>query len=87
MEFGNEQSPGKRLRESPAIVKGKNGSLRLEMAKDHTQSSIQGSTPKDGEQMMTFPYSFPRVALRTHRLIRSWQQKHISQATLVREMK
>ena len=35
MEFRYKQSPGKRLRESPAIVKGKNGSLRLEMAKDH----------------------------------------------------
>ena len=37
MEFGNEQSPGKQLRKSPAIVKDKNGSLRLEMARDHPQ--------------------------------------------------
>ena len=37
MEFGNEQSHGKQLRESPAIVTDKNGSLRLEMVKDHPQ--------------------------------------------------
>lgn len=35
MEFGTESSPGKQLRETPAIVKDKNGSLRLEMARDH----------------------------------------------------
>ena len=35
MEFGNEESPSKDLRVSPAIVKDKNGSLRLEMARDH----------------------------------------------------
>ena len=34
-EFGNEDSPGKDLRVSPAVVKDKNGSLRLEMARDH----------------------------------------------------
>ena len=37
MEIGNEQSPGKRLKESPAIAKDKNGSLRLEIAKGHPQ--------------------------------------------------
>ena len=35
MEFRNEDSPGKDLRVSPAIVKDKNGSLSFEMARDH----------------------------------------------------
>ena len=36
MEFGTESSPCKQLRKTPAIVKDKNGSLRLEMARDHS---------------------------------------------------
>ena len=35
MEFGTETSPGKELRETPAIVHDKNGCLRLEMVRDH----------------------------------------------------
>ncbi|XP_053391813.1 uncharacterized protein LOC128554571, partial [Mercenaria mercenaria] len=35
MEFGTPDSPGKVIRNSPALVKDKNGSLRLEMARDH----------------------------------------------------
>jgi hypothetical protein len=38
MEFGSESSPGKQLREIPAIVTNRNatnGSMRLEMARDH----------------------------------------------------
>jgi hypothetical protein len=35
MEYGKENSPGKPLRNKPAIVKDKNGSLRLEMDRDH----------------------------------------------------
>ncbi|MEW8548278.1 MAG: hypothetical protein AB2693_32640, partial [Candidatus Thiodiazotropha sp.] len=35
MEFGPKDNPGKVLRDHPAIVKDKNGSLRLEMARDH----------------------------------------------------
>ena len=35
MEFGTPSNPGKTLRTSPAIVKDKNGSLRLEMVRDH----------------------------------------------------
>lgn len=34
-EFGSESSPGKPVREEPAIVKDKNGCLRLEMPRDH----------------------------------------------------
>jgi hypothetical protein len=35
MEFGTESSPGKELRETSALVKDNNGSLRLEMSRDH----------------------------------------------------
>ena len=35
MEFGTEKSPGKSLRQEPAIVRDKNGSRRLEMKRDH----------------------------------------------------
>jgi hypothetical protein len=35
MEFGTESSPGKEIRETPALVKDKNGSLGLEMSRDH----------------------------------------------------
>ena len=35
LEFGSTSSPGKPLRNSPAIVKDKNSCLRLEMARDH----------------------------------------------------
>ena len=35
MEFGKEGDGGKPLRSEPAIVSDKNGSLRLEMARDH----------------------------------------------------
>jgi hypothetical protein len=35
MEFGTKSSPGKEIRETPALVKDKNGSLRLEMSRDH----------------------------------------------------
>lgn len=35
MEFGFENNPGKPLRASAAIVRDKNGSLRLEMSRDH----------------------------------------------------
>ncbi|KAH3778534.1 hypothetical protein DPMN_179999 [Dreissena polymorpha] len=35
MEFGSENMQGKAIRDSPAIVKDKNGSLRLEMKRDH----------------------------------------------------
>ena len=35
MEFGTDKYPGKLLRQQPAIVKDKNASLRLEMARDH----------------------------------------------------
>ena len=35
MEFGPKDNPGKELRDTPAIVKDKNGSLRLEMERDH----------------------------------------------------
>jgi hypothetical protein len=35
MEFGTEFSSGKELRQTPAIITDKNGSLRLEMARDH----------------------------------------------------
>ncbi|CAC5397334.1 unnamed protein product [Mytilus coruscus] len=35
MEFGTPLNPGKPLRDSPAIVKDRNGSLRLEMERDH----------------------------------------------------
>ena len=35
MEFGPQNMPGKILRDTPAIVKDKNGSLRLEMQRDH----------------------------------------------------
>ena len=35
MEFGPKDNPGKELRDIPAIVKDKNGSLRLEMERDH----------------------------------------------------
>jgi len=35
LEFGSESKPGKPIRDIPAIVKDKNGSLRLEMARDH----------------------------------------------------
>jgi hypothetical protein len=35
MEFGDTSSPGKPTRASPALVKDKNGLLRLEMERDH----------------------------------------------------
>ena len=35
MEFGTLSSPGKPLRDIPALVKDRNGSLRLEMSRDH----------------------------------------------------
>ena len=35
MEFGTESSPGKEIRETPALVKDNNGSLQLEMSRDH----------------------------------------------------
>ena len=35
MEFGTASSPGKTLREQPEIVKDRNGSLRLELERDH----------------------------------------------------
>lgn len=35
MEFGPKDTPGKALRDNAAIVKDKNGSLRLEMPRDH----------------------------------------------------
>jgi hypothetical protein len=35
MEFGTEFSSGKELRQTPAIITDKNGSLRLEMARNH----------------------------------------------------
>ena len=35
MEFGTESSPGKEIRETPALVKDNNGPLRLEMSRDH----------------------------------------------------
>ncbi|CAC5413965.1 unnamed protein product [Mytilus coruscus] len=35
MEFGTSLNPGKPLRDCPAIVKDRNGSLRLEMERDH----------------------------------------------------
>ena len=35
MEFGSEEVPGKTLRDKPAIVKDKNGSMRLELERDH----------------------------------------------------
>ena len=35
MEFGTEQSPGKKIRDTPALVKDHNGSTRLEMTRDH----------------------------------------------------
>jgi hypothetical protein len=35
MEFGTSLNPGKPLRENPAIVRDRNGSLRLEMPRDH----------------------------------------------------
>jgi hypothetical protein len=35
MEFGTESSPEKEIRETPALVKDKNGPLRLEMSRDH----------------------------------------------------
>ena len=35
MEFGKMSAPGKVLRSDPALVKDRNGSLRLEMARDH----------------------------------------------------
>ena len=35
MEFGSKSSPGKQLREIPAIATDRNGSMRLEMARDH----------------------------------------------------
>ena len=48
MEFGPKDIPGKELRDNPAIVKDKNGSLRLEMERDqptlvqHSQYHPQG---------------------------------------------
>ena len=35
MEFGSTESPGRILRDAPCLVKDKNGSLRLEMERDH----------------------------------------------------
>jgi hypothetical protein len=35
MEFGSASKPGKPLRSTTALVKDRNGSLRLEMARDH----------------------------------------------------
>ena len=35
MEFGSTEAPGKELRDAPAIAKDKNGSLRLELERDH----------------------------------------------------
>ena len=35
MEFGKMSAPGKVLRSDPALVKDRNGSLHLEMARDH----------------------------------------------------
>ena len=35
LKFGQEGSAGKPLRDSPAIVKDKNGSMRMEMVRDH----------------------------------------------------
>jgi hypothetical protein len=43
MEFGTESSPGKEIRETPALVKDNNGSLQLEMSRDHP-SLVQHST-------------------------------------------
>ncbi len=48
MEFGTESKPGKALRSDPAIVKDRNGSLRLELIRDypllvqHSQYHTQG---------------------------------------------
>ena len=35
MEFGTESSPGKEIRETPALVNDKNNPLWLEMSRDH----------------------------------------------------
>ena len=35
MEFGSKNSPGKLIRSTPEIVKDRNGSMRLEMERDH----------------------------------------------------
>ena len=35
MEFGSESKPGKEIKSCPALVKDKNGCLRLEMERDH----------------------------------------------------
>jgi hypothetical protein len=35
MEFGSASKPGKQLRSTPALIKDRNGSLRLEMARDN----------------------------------------------------
>jgi hypothetical protein len=35
MDFGTTSNPGKELRSSPALVKDRHGSLRLELERDH----------------------------------------------------
>ena len=35
MEFGTDKNPGKEIRDTPTIQRDKNGSLRLEMERDH----------------------------------------------------
>ncbi|CAG2201823.1 unnamed protein product [Mytilus edulis] len=53
MEFGTSLNPGKTVRDNPAIVKDRNGSLRLEMERDHLiWSNILKYTHRHGEQMI-----------------------------------
>ena len=55
MVFGTSLNPGKPLRENPAIVRDRNGSLRLEMQRDHP-SLVQHSQYHTQAWRANFPY-------------------------------
>ena len=77
MEFGTSLNPGKPLRENPAIVRDRNGSLRLEMPRDHLHwSNIPNIILRLGEQMETFPLFCQKMDLKTLLLMKSLQLKN-----------
>ena len=64
MNIGRESIPGKELRDTPTLKTDKNGSVRLEMARDHPML-VQNSITKVGEQMGMYLSFFLEVTLTT----------------------
>jgi hypothetical protein len=63
MEFGSKYSPGKQLREIPAIATDRNGSMRLEMARDHPMLVQHSRAPVDWLPLQAYPDTYFSVAM------------------------